>query len=153
VHGIRRGRDGLRVGLEPQERDLLAALCAQLVAELVGAGEAPDAGLARLFPVAHPDDEAAAGEWDELVRPGLEEGKLAALRCLEATASEERLGEDDAGAWLTALNDLRLVLGTRLGVTEETYVDETGPRTPGMAVYVWLTWLQGELVEALSKDL
>ena len=53
----------------------------------------------------------------------------------------------------TALNDLRLVLGTRLGVTEETYVDETGPRTPGMAVYVWLTWLQGELVEALSKGL
>ena len=96
---------------------------------------------------------AAAGEWDELVRPGLEEGKLAALGRLEATASEERLGEDDAGAWLTALNDLRLVLGTRLGVTEETYVDETGPRTPGMMVYVWLTWLQGELVEALSKGL
>ena len=54
---------------------------------------------------------------------------------------------------LAALNDLRLVLGTRLGVTEETYIDENGPRTPGLTVYVWLTWLQGELVEALSEGL
>ena len=62
-------------------------------------------------------------------------------------------GSRRGSSWRTALNDLRLVLGTRLGVTEETYIDETGPRTPGLTVYVWLTWLQGELVEALSEGL
>ena len=80
-----------------------------------------------------------------------EEGKLGALQRIESTAGVERLGADDAAAWLTGLNDLRLVLGTRLGVTEETYADE--PRHPGLAVYGWLTWLQGELVEALAAEL
>jgi len=150
VHGIRQGSDGLRVGLAPQERELLRALCSQLLEELRGGGD-PDAGLARLFPSASPDDEGAAAQYEELVRPGLEEGKLGALQRVEATAGEERLGAQDAAAWLTGLNDLRLVLGTRLGVTEETYADE--PEHPGLAVYGWLTWLQGELVEALAADL
>ena len=149
AHGIRRSGDGLRVGLAPQERELLRALCSQLLEELRGGGD-QDAGLARLFPAAY-DDKEAAEEYDELVRPSLEEGKLGALQRVEATAGAERLGKEDAAAWLTGLNDLRLVLGTRLGVTEETYADE--PRHPGLAVYAWLTWLQGELVEALAAGL
>jgi hypothetical protein len=149
MHGVRRAKDGLRVGLARQERELLRALCAQLDEEL--RGEKRDDGLARLFPTAYPDDEAAAREWTELARPALEDGKLAALRRLGETADEERLAEEDAGSWLTALNDLRLVLGTRLGVTEESYAEE--PRHPGLAVYAWLTWLQAELVEALAAGL
>jgi hypothetical protein len=149
MHGVRRGKDGLRVGLARQERELLRALAAQLVEEL--RGEQRDDGLARLFPTAYPDDDAAAAEWAELARPALEDGKLGALQRLEETAEAERLAEEDAGSWLTALNDLRLVLGTRLGVTEESYAQEL--RQPGFAVYAWLTWLQGELVEALAAGL
>jgi hypothetical protein len=139
----------LRVGLATQERELLRALCDQLVGELQS--DERDDGLARLFPTAYPDDEDSAGEWEQLARPALEEGKLGALRRLEETAGEERLTEEDAGSWLTALNDLRLVLGTRLGVTEDTYAEE--PRHPGLAMYAWLTWLQAELVEALAAGL
>jgi Domain of unknown function (DUF2017) len=149
MHGIRRGKDGLRVGLARQERELLRALAAQLVEELQG--EERDDGLARLFPTAYPDDEEAAAEWAELARPALEEGKAGALRRLGETAEAERLGEEDAGSWLTALNDLRLVLGTRLGVTEDSYAEQL--HHPGFAVYAWLTWLQGELVEALAAGL
>ena len=151
MHGIRRAGDELRVGLERQERELLAALCAQLVAELGGGGE-PDPGLARLSPTAYPDDETAAAEWEQLARPALEEGKLGALRRVEETAGHDRLGLEDAGSWLTALNDLRLVLGTRLGVSEDSYEVELESH-PGLAVYAWLTWLQSELVEALAAGL
>jgi hypothetical protein len=152
VHGIRRARDGFRVGLARQERELLAALCAQLLAELGERNGEPDPGLSRLFPAAYPDDDAAQADWEQLARPALEEGKIGALRRVEATVGEDRLGEEDAGAWLTALNDLRLVLGTRLGVTEESYRDDV-EQHPGLAVYTWLTWLQSELVEALAAGL
>ena len=78
-------------------------------------------------------------------------------------AAERRRGEftleltvDDVTAWLRVLNDARLALGTRLGVTEETTVDDLDPddpATPGLAAYAWLTYLEGELVETLLEDL
>jgi hypothetical protein len=151
MHGIRRSGTELRVGLAVHERELLRVLAAQLADELRSEDEA-DAGLERLFPSAYPDDDAAEADWRTLTRPGLEEGKLGALRQVEATVGQDRLGAEDAGAWLTALNDLRLVLGTRLGVTEESYADEL-EHNPGLAVYAWLTWLQSELVEALAAGL
>ena len=54
---------------------------------------------------------------------------------------------------LRALNDVRLVLGTRLDVQEDTLLDELGPdesRAQGLAVYGYLTWIQEQLVAALS---
>ena len=150
MHGIRRAGEELRVGLAEPERELLRGLAAQLADELESSDEA-DAGLDRLYPSAYPDDEAAEADWRQLTRPTLEEGKLGALRRVQATAGQDRLGAEDAGVWLTALNDLRLVLGTRLGVTEDSYAEEL--HHPGLAVYAWLTWLQSELVEALAAGL
>ncbi len=145
MHGIRRQRGGFRVDLAEQERELLRQLCGRLALEVEDGGD--DEGLARLFPTAYPDDAEAAAEYRQLVRPGLADGKVGALRRVEATAGAERLDEQDAQAWLTALNDVRLVLGTRLGVTEDASVADDAH--PGYAVYAWLTWLQSELVEAL----
>ena len=52
--------------------------------------------------------------------------------------------------WLGVLNDTRLVLGTRLGVTEEERVlDPADPDAGAYALYQWLTWVQGDLVEEL----
>ena len=53
-------------------------------------------------------------------------------------------------AWLGVLNDTRLVLGTRLGVTEdEPDIDLDAPEARSYAVYYWLTGLQGDLIEML----
>jgi uncharacterized protein DUF2017 len=144
VHGIRRKKDGYAVALHLRERRLLRE-SAQGLEELLLGGEAPP----RLFPAAYRDDDEAAAEYDRLVRPALEEGKLAAVRTLVQTANDSRLDEETAQTWLRALNDLRLVLGARLDVREEDGLSRL--REPGYAVYVWLTWLQSELIEALMS--
>ena len=67
----------------------------------------------------------------------------------------ERLSGEEAEAWLRALNDLRLVLGTRLDVQEGSLldgIDSDDPDAAGLAVYAYLSWLQEQLVEALSPD-
>ena len=64
-----------------------------------------------------------------------------------------RLSRDQADAWLGALNDLRLVLGTRLEVTEDLDADdlaEDDPRLPGLEIYGWLGWLQESLLGCLD---
>ncbi len=70
------------------------------------------------------------------------------------TLGKDTLDADEADAWLRALNDLRLVLGTRLDVTEDLdyeNLDLNEPRGRDLAVYGYLTWLQEQLVEALAE--
>ena len=147
--GIERRRDGrYRVRLPTDERDVLAALPGQLRDALAEG----DPSLYRLFPPAFADDDEANEEYARLVGQGLVEGKLLALAELERTAHDEMLTEADLGAWLGALESLRLALGTQLDITEESYVafDETDPDAPRLALYHWLSWLQEEVVQAMS---
>jgi len=144
--------DGYRVSLGRDERELLDLLAAELV-QLV---TADDDAVARLFPAAYRDDPAAEEEYRRLTRSSLVDGRVSMLETLRATSSAERLTQQEADAWLGALNDLRLVLGERLGVTEDLYangIDPHDPRAPELSVYGWLTWLQAELVEALASRL
>ena len=108
----------------------------------------------RLFPPAYEDDAAGEREYRRMMRDELLAGRLAALRALEETAGRKRVSEEELHAWLGALNDLRLVLGTRLGVTEEMDERDLEPGRPGareLAVYVYLTWLQEQVLEALAN--
>ncbi len=63
------------------------------------------------------------------------------------------LTEDEAAAWLGALNDLRLALGVRLGITEDFDgdVDPSDPNAPALNVLSYLGWLEENLVDALSS--
>jgi hypothetical protein len=61
---------------------------------------------------------------------------------------------DEAPAWLGVLTDLRLALGTRLGVTEDNHEElaalpDDDPRAGTFHVYDWLTFLQETLVRAV----
>ncbi|HEX3622805.1 MAG TPA: DUF2017 family protein, partial [Acidimicrobiales bacterium] len=63
------------------------------------------------------------------------------------------LEEEQLTAWMRAVNEVRLVLGTRLEITEDRYdrpLDRRDPRAPAFAVYDYLTSLQGEIIDALS---
>ena len=103
--------------------------------------------------MAYPDDEDRETEYRLLVRDELRSSHEAALTALEESADAERLDEEQLLAWMRAVNEVRLVLGTRLDVTEEgdeRPTDPDDPRTTAFAVYDYLTWLQGTIVEALS---
>jgi hypothetical protein len=128
--------------------------------DLVGGGALPDDPvLARLLPDAYSDNPEASGEFRRYTEPGLRSGKAAAARTvlatLPASGGRVRLSEPEAQAWLRALNDVRLALGTRLGVTDDfdEQVADMGaddPRSPYVGVYQWLAYLQESLVQALS---
>jgi Domain of unknown function (DUF2017) len=121
--------------------------------------EPEDTVLARLFPNGYRDDPDAAGEFRRYTESSLQDGKRAAaetvLKSLDSAMDGRLVLEDDqARAWLRALNDLRLALGTRLEITEESYgryegLDWDDPRFGMFAIYDWLTTLQDSLVRAL----
>jgi hypothetical protein len=118
-----------------------------------------DPVLARLLPDGYTGDPEAAAEFRRYTEGGLRSGKAAAARTVLATLPPNggriRLSEPDAQAWLRALNDVRLALGTRLDVTDDfddqiAGITADDPRAPVVAIYQWLGILQESLLEALS---
>ncbi|MGY1780773.1 DUF2017 family protein [Geodermatophilus sp. SYSU D01036] len=144
--------------LEPAEAGVLGLLLDQLE-QLLGADPEDvdgDPVVARLLPAGHRTDPEIAADYRELTESALRAGKtedLAAVRAtLPADGGEVRLDRDQAGAWLRTTNDLRLALGERIGITEETEPpeDPSGEEGQQLAVYYWLTGLQGSLVDAVA---
>ncbi|MBL7495538.1 DUF2017 domain-containing protein [Frankia sp. CNm7] len=118
-----------------------------------------DPALARLLPDPYPEDPLASGDFRRRRTDDALAHKRAAAHRVLATvpAPGEVLLLDDEAAqdWLTTLNDLRLVLGTRLGITDERYFDELGELTPDderlpvIQMYELLTALVDNLIRAL----
>jgi len=178
--GFRRNRHGqVWLHLPDQQRTVLRDLLEQLdtmltppepeqpvdpLAAMVGidplAVRPADPALARLFPDAYTDPEAA----DEFrrftmhdLRTGKRDNAATARATLEAT-NPTRLTVAECHAWLGALNDLRLTLGTRLAITEDEsghflQMAEDDPQRAMYLVYDWLTYLQDRLVTAVSRGL
>jgi hypothetical protein len=148
----RRPDGGVELRLSRDERRLLTSLAAELRSLLEG--EPGDPSLRRLFPPAY-EDEADERGYRELMGTELLSGRREALELVERTAGKRRLSAEEADAWLRALNDLRLVLGTRLDVQEDTLLSELRPDdadAQAVAVYGYLSWIQEQLVAALSPD-
>ncbi len=150
VRPTRQGTYALR--LAPEERALLADLVDQL-RELLEV-TTDDPSVRRLFPTAYHEDPDRDREYQQLVRDELLERRLAALTTVEATAQADEVDEEELTAWLTSLNDLRLVLGTRLDVAEDQAAfDEDDPDAPMMALYGYLSGLLADVVDALAEEL
>jgi hypothetical protein len=132
--------------LSPEERALLVALATELRAQLEGRTDDPS--LRRLFPPAYEDEEDERS-YRELAGDELLDGRRKALELLATTARNDHLTAEEADTWLRALNDLRLVLGTRLDVQDDVLLDQ--PQTPELALYGYLSWVQEQLVAALSS--
>ena len=143
--------------LEPAEAGIVGLLLDQL--EQLLEADAEDVGgdpvIARLLPDGHRGDPELAADYRELTEASLRSGKADDLAMVRATlpdgGGEVRLDADQAAAWLRTSNDLRLALGTRLDITDDTEPPEelTGEEDQQLAVYYWLTALQGSLVDAL----
>jgi hypothetical protein len=125
-----------------------------------GSAQTPeDPVLARLLPDAYRDDPEAAGEFRKYTEPALRSAKHQAAQDMLDTLPEAggriQLTGEQALAWLKALNDVRLALGVRLGVTEE-FEEQWGrlkpndPQWTAYEVYAWLGAVQESLVQALK---
>lgn len=177
---VRRRAGAVQIVLTGEEASALAALAAQVATMLaddtpattdpleamVGMTTEPvdapdDPALRRLLPDAYADD-TMSGEFRRLMDGELRRLKTEALddmRGAVAAADDSgmkvRLAPQQAESWLQALNDIRLVLGTRLDVTEDledrwAQLGPDDPMAPLLAAYEWLGWLQESVVQALS---
>lgn len=129
-------------------------MAAELGARLASDADAPD--FARLFPPAYAEDPEDEREYRALVHEDLLGDKQETLRVFTASLEREVLTEEELEAWLRVLNDLRLVLGTRLDVSETTFaggLDPRDPDAPELALYGYLSWLQEQAVEAAADVL
>ncbi|MDB1089515.1 DUF2017 domain-containing protein [Streptomyces sp. ACA25] len=154
---------------EGADHDPLAAMFAE------GPSEPPaDAVLARLFP----DGYTGPGEGEDEERRALSaefrrftETDLRARKregCLAMIGALDRLPAEGSGGaavltlspeaseqWLGALNDLRLAIGTRLELTDDSHdelfaMPDGHPDKPMMMAYLWLGGLQESLLETLQ---
>jgi Domain of unknown function (DUF2017) len=119
-----------------------------------------DPVVARLLPDAYQDDPEKAGEFRKYTESSLREAKKYFAQTLLETLPPEggkvRLTGDQARDWLRALNDIRLMFGVRLEVTEEfeeqlAALDPKDPRLAAFEVYGWLGMVQESLVHALDR--
>jgi hypothetical protein len=170
------------VRLDGEEPALVAEMCAQVLdvigdtpgepdslEDLVGIGDPAERPVdpveLRLLPDAYRDEPEAADEFRRLTEAGLRRAKGEALHRVIADiagADKTRGGGvsielDEAGcdAWLPALTDVRLTLGTRIGVSEDIDEERAGlepgsRRQAEFAVYDWLSWLQDAIVRGVS---
>ena len=149
----RRGVGVYEVRLRRGEQALVASLVRQLREQLLQSTDEPH--LRRLFPPAYANDAERDAGYQVLTRDELLEGRLAALDVVERTLDgSHELDQAELTAWMTTLNSLRLVIGTRLDVDEELpELDESDPLAPEYAVYEVLGWLLAQVVDTLTSDL
>jgi Domain of unknown function (DUF2017) len=148
------GKDRYELRLGATERDAVRGCIEQLRTLLSSENPASDEGVARLFPPALSDDVIGNLEYERRHGDDLLLGKLRALDTVEATLTRDHLDEDELLAWLGSLNSIRLVVGTRLGVTEESTESDfrNGESAELFSLYGYLTWLQGWVIDALDDD-
>ncbi|MDP9181975.1 MAG: DUF2017 domain-containing protein [Actinomycetota bacterium] len=170
-----RHRGRVRADVDAVEAQVLA----QLAEELLAIVEEPELGddplatlvglapddvhppedpvMARLFPDAYRDDPAAAGDFrrytDSDLRTRKRANATAVRRSLPDGEGRVELDRDQVDQWLECLNDLRLALGTSIGVSEDTdllELDEDDPAYQTLQVYGWLGWLQESLLSCVE---
>ncbi|MCC3276964.1 DUF2017 domain-containing protein [Arthrobacter sp. zg-Y40] len=180
--GFKLTRKGITANLEPGERDLLRKLFADVqsllepdtaadadpLAAMVGidpSAVAPeDPALLRLLPNGTEAEDDAL-EFRRFTERSLRESKQAALRAaaLQLETGPLRLDAEQARLFARALNDVRLVLGDRLGLADDEDAERLHDITdPSKAqdvdgylalVYNFVTWLQETLMQALLDTL
>jgi len=131
----RNGNGGFDLEVFEWQRQLLDNLIEPL-RDLLLDGSSPV--LRRLYPTAYPADADANAAFDDLVHDQLLEQKLAALDTVERSMHATTLTEEELLQWMNAINSMRLVLGTRLDVSEDddpAAIDEDHPDRP-----LWLSY-------------
>jgi hypothetical protein len=149
----------------PEEVNVLRKVASEVVELLTDGFDRDDPVVGRLFPEVYPDRPEDSAEYRRYTEGDLKTSKIdqagAILAALPSTGGGEvRLDGESAEAWLRALNDVRLALGVRLDIADETSLeselddavlrDPTSVRVYQLSVYAYLGYLQESLLEALT---
>ena len=141
------------VSLSDDERTMLAELCRQSRTLLEAEDPSTDPAVARLFPPAYQDDPLQNLEFETAQGNAPRNGKLDAIDTVERTVRAPDLSEEELLDWMKVVNDARLVLGTRIEITEQATQRDFPPDHPdhdSFGVYVYLTWLEDRILRALG---
>lgn len=125
---------------------------------LIKESESDDPVHARLFPNAYEDDQESES-FRDMTSGDLTSMKLEALDAVdEAIRRRDQdattLSQEEGEAWVRALTDMRLAIGTRLNVTEETMRAQPEPDDPSagpLQILHWLGWLQESILDQMSR--
>lgn len=139
---------GFALNLEPELREMLADLLVQL-REVVLSGDQVGK---RLFPPAYAQDQEKEEGYRALVGNELIEQRLATIESVEASLDADEVDADTLDQLMRSVNDLRLVIGTRLDVSEDDdgELDPDDPDFPLRFAYAVLTQLLHDILRALS---
>jgi Domain of unknown function (DUF2017) len=146
------------------EARVLRQCMAELAALLHEGRDRTDPVQSRLFPDAYPASSGESADFRRLTEADLTTAKLGqakgVLEDLLEMGDQVRLDDEAAERWLRALTDVRLALGIRLGVQDDTNIeseldeavlaDPVSPRVGQILIYTFLGLLQESLVDALS---
>jgi len=155
------GAGAVRVRLAAPEADTLASLLTDLIAALQPDGLDPsDPVYRRLYPDGYQGNAEAADAFRSLTESSLRSERLErAEQCLAGLAAagesanrkmDVTLEPEAVERWLRVLNDMRLAIGTRIGITEddEYDFDPTDPASMPRSLYAYLTGVQDAVVRA-----
>lgn len=156
---LRRSGEGVHLSFDEHEAGLLRSIVREMQQLLQDDTTGEDAVLDRLFPDASESREEAAS-YKAMVGDELKTGKVAGLEIVLGTLGDEGPVSEDISLesterWMIALTDLRLAIGTRVGVTEEMMaapLDPDDPQVAQLAVLHWLGWLQESLIGTLTSE-
>ena len=154
---FRTKRSGIvEIKITEDERSLLADLIDQLRELVLSTSPEGDVdpALRRLYPTAYADDAQHEAEYQRLMRDQLLERRLSHLDVVENTLNDQELNQESLSSWIMSINDLRLVLGTHLDVSEDEeprFLDDDDPKQHQSAIYHYLSHLLGELIEVTSN--
>lgn len=146
---IRAHGGGVRVRISDEERQLLEQITTDYRELLLGG---TNDITRRLYPTAYLDDPEANAAFVSKSHDALLARRLDNLDIVEQTINLEQLRIDQAEVWVSIINDMRLVLGTALDVSEDDEeLDDLDEQTyASHAVYSHLGYLVSELLEALG---
>jgi len=157
--------------LSIDEVRVLRRVASEVVGLLTEGFDHDDPVVVRLFPTVYPEDPQEAADFRRFTEGDLKTSKidqagaiLAALPGeddLDAEGAEVRLDAEASEAWLRAINDVRLAMGVRLAIddqtdldfelTEEMTRDISSARAFQLSVYAYLGYLQESLLDAIMR--
>lgn len=150
---VRRRPDGtFEVVLDPRNAEALTSLLGELDELLEVAPDDPS--LARLHPTAYHDDPERDLAYQILAGDELRTKRRATIAAVRSSLEKTELSEDELWGWLQALNALRLVVGTRLGIDDDSdrpRLDLDDPEAALWDVYDFSTQIQYFVISALES--